>query len=53
MLVSITAPVGFTCHKEAIVTMGVFQPFNYLFFGKTCQAYHMIPTVLRSHRQHA
>ena len=42
MLASIKAHICFTCHKEAIVTMGVFQPFNYLFLGKACQACHAI-----------
>ena len=42
MLVSIKAHICFQCHKEAIVTMGVFQPFNYLFFGKACQACHTV-----------
>jgi predicted CXXCH cytochrome family protein len=42
MLRSIQAHVCFSCHKEAIVTMGVFQPFNYLFFGKACQACHTV-----------
>ena len=42
MLVSIKAHICFTCHKAAIVTMGVFQPFNYLTFGKACQACHAV-----------
>ncbi len=42
MLQSIKAHVCFKCHKAAIVTMGVFQPFNYLTFGKACQACHAI-----------
>jgi predicted CXXCH cytochrome family protein len=42
MLVSIKAHVCFTCHKSAIVTMGIFQPFNYLFLGKACQACHAV-----------
>jgi predicted CXXCH cytochrome family protein len=42
MLVSIKAHICFTCHKEAIVTMGIFQPFNYLAFGKFCQACHAV-----------
>jgi predicted CXXCH cytochrome family protein len=40
MLRSIRAHTCFSCHKEAIVTMGVFQPFNYLFFGKVCLGCH-------------
>jgi len=42
MLVSIKAHICFQCHKAAIVTMGVFQPFNYLTFGKACQACHAV-----------
>jgi predicted CXXCH cytochrome family protein len=42
MLVSIKAHICFRCHKVAIATMGVFQPFNYLFFGKACQVCHAI-----------
>ena len=42
MLVSIKAHICFKCHKAAIVTMGVFQPFNYLTFGKACQACHAV-----------
>jgi predicted CXXCH cytochrome family protein len=42
MLVSMKAHICFTCHKAAIVTMGVFQPLNYLTFGKTCQACHAV-----------
>jgi len=42
MLVSIKAHICFTCHKSAIVTMGIFQPFNYLAFGKACQACHAV-----------
>ena len=42
MLVTIRAHICFTCHKSAIVTMGIFQPFNYLAFGKFCQACHAI-----------
>ena len=42
MLGSIKAHACFKCHKAAIVTMGIFQPFNYLSFGKMCQACHTI-----------
>jgi predicted CXXCH cytochrome family protein len=42
MLVSIKAHICFKCHKEAIVTMGIFQPFNYIAFGKFCQACHAV-----------
>lgn len=42
MLVSMKAHVCYNCHKGAIVTMGIFQPFNYLTFGKTCQACHSV-----------
>jgi predicted CXXCH cytochrome family protein len=30
----------FRCHKEAVITMGVFQPFNYAAFGKVCVSCH-------------
>jgi predicted CXXCH cytochrome family protein len=40
MLQSIKAHTCFKCHKEAIVTMGVFQLPNYLFFGKICVSCH-------------
>jgi predicted CXXCH cytochrome family protein len=30
----------YRCHKEAVITMGVFQPFNYLAFGKVCVSCH-------------
>ena len=36
------AHICFSCHKEAIVTMGIFQPFNYLAAGKFCQACHSV-----------
>ena len=42
MLAGARAHVCFRCHKTAIVTMGVFQPVNYLTFGKACQACHTI-----------
>ncbi len=42
MLITMKAHICFTCHKEAIVTMGVFQPFNYLFVGKACQGCHAV-----------
>ena len=42
MLRNIKAHACFRCHKEAIVTMGVFQPVNYVAFGKACQACHTI-----------
>ncbi len=42
MLQSIKAHVCFKCHKGAVVTMGIFQPFNYLTFGKACQACHSV-----------
>jgi predicted CXXCH cytochrome family protein len=42
MLAGARAHVCFKCHKSAIVTMGVFQPFNYLTFGKACQACHTV-----------
>lgn len=40
MLQSMKAHTCFKCHKEAIVTMGIFQPLNYLFFGKICLSCH-------------
>ncbi|MFC1714005.1 cytochrome c3 family protein [Candidatus Poribacteria bacterium] len=40
MLHGIRAHTCFKCHKEAIVTMGVFQPLNYLFAGKICLGCH-------------
>ncbi len=42
MLAGARAHVCFRCHKTAIVTMGVFQPVNYLTFGKACQACHTV-----------
>jgi predicted CXXCH cytochrome family protein len=42
MLVSIKAHLCYKCHKRAIVTMGIFQPFSYLSFGKACQACHSV-----------
>lgn len=53
MLNSIKAHACFSCHKEAIVTMGIFQPINYLALGKACQACHSIhggPTVSQAAR---
>lgn len=32
------ANLCFKCHKSAIVTMGIFQPVNYLAGGKLCTA---------------
>jgi hypothetical protein len=40
MLQGIRAHTCFKCHKEAIITMGVFQPINYLCAGKACLACH-------------
>jgi hypothetical protein len=40
MLQGIRAHTCFKCHKEAIVTMGVFQPINYLSAGKACLTCH-------------
>ena len=42
MLQRIRAHTCFKCHKEAIVTMGVFQPLNYVFAGKVCSACHTV-----------
>ncbi|MCE5252545.1 cytochrome c3 family protein [bacterium] len=40
MLRSMRANACFKCHKEAIITMGVFQPVNYLAAGKACFGCH-------------
>lgn len=40
MLHGIKAHTCFKCHKEAIVTMGIFQPLNYLLAGKVCLGCH-------------
>jgi predicted CXXCH cytochrome family protein len=40
MLRGMHAHTCFRCHKEAIVTMGVFQPLNYVAAGKICTACH-------------
>jgi predicted CXXCH cytochrome family protein len=40
MLQSIRAHTCFKCHKEAIATMGVFQPLNYAVAGKLCVTCH-------------
>lgn len=40
MLRTARVHICFDCHKEAIVTMGVFQPFNYIGFGKVCLTCH-------------
>lgn len=42
MLVRIKAHICYECHTSAIVTMGIFQPFNYLAAGKMCQACHTV-----------
>ena len=42
MLVTMKAHVCYTCHKEAIITMGIVQPFNYLTMGKACRACHTV-----------
>jgi len=42
MLVRIKAHICYECHTSAMITMGVFQPFNYLTFGKMCQACHTV-----------
>jgi len=42
MLVTSRAHICYKCHKEAILTMGIFQPLNYITFGKTCQACHSV-----------
>ncbi|HPR65066.1 MAG TPA: cytochrome c3 family protein [Thermoanaerobaculia bacterium] len=40
MLKTIRAHTCFQCHKEAIATMGIFQPFNYVTAGKICLSCH-------------
>lgn len=40
MLVTMRAHICFKCHKEAIATMGIVQPINYLTFGKACFGCH-------------
>ena len=42
MLVTMRAHLCFTCHKEAIVTMGIVQPVNYLLMGKACRFCHTV-----------
>ena len=42
MLVRIKAHICFECHTSAMVTMGIFQPFNYLSNGYMCQACHTV-----------
>lgn len=42
MLKSLRANACFRCHKEAIITMGVFQPVNYLVWGKACFGCHTV-----------
>jgi predicted CXXCH cytochrome family protein len=42
MLVRIKAHICYECHTSAMFTMGIFQPFNYLTFGKACQACHTV-----------
>jgi len=34
--------VCYDCHKEAIVTMGIFQPLNYVSGGLMCRACHTV-----------
>jgi hypothetical protein len=40
MLRGMHAHACFKCHREAIVTMGVFQPLNYVAAGRLCTACH-------------
>lgn len=40
MLQRSQANLCFKCHKQAIITMGIFQPFNYIADGKVCTACH-------------
>lgn len=42
MLVRIKAHICYECHTSAMFTMAIFQPFNYLFVGKACQACHTV-----------
>jgi len=42
MLVTLKAHICYRCHKAAIITMGIFQPLNYITFGKACQACHSV-----------
>ena len=42
MLVKVKPHLCFKCHTEAVLTMGIFQPFNYLAWGKACQACHAV-----------
>lgn len=42
MLVRIKAHICYECHTSAIVTMGVFQPVNYLTNGYMCQGCHTV-----------
>ncbi len=42
MLVRIKAHICYECHTSAMFTMAIFQPFNYLTFGKMCQACHTV-----------
>lgn len=42
MLVRIKAHICYECHTSAMITMGIFQPFNYLAAGYMCQACHTV-----------
>ncbi len=42
LLTTARALVCYRCHRTAIVTMGIFQPLNYLTLGKACQACHTV-----------
>ncbi|MBI5623295.1 MAG: hypothetical protein HY924_05915 [Elusimicrobia bacterium] len=42
MLTHSKANICFKCHKSAMVTMGAFQPVNWLSAGKACQACHTV-----------
>jgi predicted CXXCH cytochrome family protein len=42
MLVWSRFHICYKCHKGAIATMGIFQPINYLAFGKACQGCHAV-----------
>jgi predicted CXXCH cytochrome family protein len=42
MLIRIKAHICYQCHTSAMVTMGIFQPFNYVTNGYMCQGCHTV-----------
>lgn len=42
MLIRIKAHICYQCHTSAMVTMGIFQPFNYITNGYMCQGCHTV-----------